>query len=198
MKDRKKRYYKDFFSYMLIMIVLFTAWDLIKDIRTESSAYEVRYEADETFATRGNLYRLYINDKYCCDIDYNRYSITDDNGNTDYKYCTLINDASNLTYTIILCAMFFIVISIAENSYNGTPFTKKNIDLVKVISLLQLALAILPGLVRFVLSLVKFNYYSSSFDITTVDMIAIAFVIGLIAFIFRKGLALQEDVDSIA
>ena len=94
--------------------------------------------------------------------------------------------------------MFFIVISIAENSYNGTPFTKKNIDLVKVISLLQLALAILPGLVRFVLSLVKFNYYSSSFDITTLYMIAIAFVIGLIAFIFRKGLALQEDVDSIA
>ena len=198
MKDKKMRYYKECFSFMLIMIVLMAAWGLIKDIRTESSAYEVRYEADETFATRGNLYRLYISDEYCCDIDYNRYSITDDNGNTDYKYCTLIKDASNLTYTIILCAMFFIVIRIAENAYTGTPFTKKNIDLVKVISLLQLALAILPGLVRFVMSFVKFNYYSSSFDITTLYMIAIAFVIGLIAFIFQKGLALQEDVDSIA
>ncbi len=194
----KKNYKYEFFSFMLIMIVIFTAVDMIKDIRTDSSAYEVRYEEDETYATRGMLYRLYINGEYRSDIDYNRYSITDDNGNTDYKYCTLIQDASNLTYTLILSAMLFIVIMIAKNSSGGTPFTKENINLVKIISLLQLGLAIVPGIVRLVMSMIRFDYYSASFDIGTMYMMAIAFVIAMIAFIFQKGLALQEDVDSIA
>ncbi|MBR5421968.1 MAG: hypothetical protein IK115_12560 [Lachnospiraceae bacterium] len=48
------------------------------------------------------------------------------------------------------------------------------------------------------MSFIRFNYYSSSFDISTLYLFAIAFVIVMIAFIFEKGLALQEDVDSIA
>ena len=184
------------FALMLAIMVFFSLYSLIIDAMTDSSAYEVRFENDETFATQGKLYRLYVAGEEYCSIDYNKYSLTDDNGNTDYKYCTLIEDASRLTYTVILCAMLYIVIVIAKKSVDSTPFTKENINRVKLISLLQLLLAVLPGTVRVIMSFIRFNYYSSTFDITSWYLFAISAVIALIAFIFQKGLDLQEDVNS--
>ena len=186
------------FMFMLAMIVFFTLYSLVIDIMTPASAYEVRFEEDETFTTKGKLYRLYVNGQEYGDIDYNRYSLTDDAGNTDYKYCTIIEDASRLTYTVILAAMLLIVIFIAKDSMTSTPFTQTNINRVKRIALLQLMLAFAPGLVRMVMSFIRFNYYHSTFDITSWYLFAISAVIAMIAFIFQKGLALQEDVDSIA
>jgi len=186
------------FAFMLAMIVFFTLYSLIKDAVTPASAYEVRYENDETLESADRFYRLYVNDLEYGDIDINRYSLTDDDGNTDYKYCTLIEDASRLTYTLILTGMLLIVILIARDSMDSTPFTKSNINRVKAISLLQLLLGVLPGSVRMLMSFFRFSYYSSSFDITSWYMFAIAAVIAMIAFIFQKGLDLQEDVDSIA
>ena len=199
MADKKRRRTLNIanaFALMLAIMVFFSLYSLIIDAMTDSSAYEVRFENDETFATQGKIYRLYVAGDEYSNIDYNKYSLTDDNGNTDYKYCTLIDDASKLTYTVILCAMLFVVIMIAKNSVDSTPFTKENINRVKVISLLQLLLAVLPGMVRMVMSFIRFDYYSSTFDITSWYMFAISAVIALIAFIFQKGLDLQEDVNS--
>ena len=184
------------FALMLAIMVFFSLYSLIIDAITDSSAYEVRFENDETFATQGKIYRLYVAGDEYGNIDYNKYSLTDDNGNTDYKYCTLIEDASRLTYTVILCAMLYVMIVIAKKSVDSTPFTKENINRVKLISLLQLLLAVLPGTVRVIMSFIRFNYYSSTFDITSWYLFAISAVIALIAFIFQKGLDLQEDVNS--
>ena len=197
-KRRKILNASNSFIFMLVMMVFLSAQSLVSDIMTDSSAYEVRFEEDETFATHGKLYRLYVGDKEYGEIDYNRYSTTDDNGNTDYKYCTLIEDAARLTYTLILSAMLLIVVIIARDSAESTPFTQQNINRVKKIALLQLLLAFAPGMVRMVMSFIRFNYYHSTFDITSWYLFAIAAVIAMIAYIFQRGLALQEDVDSIA
>ena len=197
-KRRKILNASNAFIFMLVMIVFFALQNLVSDIMTDSSAYEVRFEEDETFATHGKLYRLYVGDKEYGEIDYNRYNITDDNGNTDYKYCTLIEDAARPTYTLILSAMLLIVVNIARDSAESTPFTQQNINRVKKIALLQLLLAFLPGMVRMVMSFIRFNYYHSTFDITSWYLFAISAVIAMIAYIFQRGLALQEDVDSIA
>lgn len=187
-----------FLSVLLVIIALFTLNDLIHDIRLDQSAYELRFEHDEAFPHSGDLYRLYVEGDHRADVDYNRYSLTDENGNTDYRYCALIEDASRLTYTLILCAMLYLVIMIARNSLGTSPFTRENIKLVKAISILQLLLAILPGSARLILTLTRFDYYHSTFDISSLYLLAIAFVIAALAFIFEKGLVLQEDVDSIA
>ena len=185
------------FMFMLAAIVFFTLYTLIIDAITPASAYEVRFESESVNPNAGKFYRLYIDDEYNYDIDYNRYSLTDDAGNTDYKYCTLIEDAARLTYTLILLGMLLIVIFIARDSMNATPFTMKNINRVKAISVLQLLLGVLPGAVRMLMSFFRFSYYSSTFDISSWYMFAIAAVIAMIAFIFQKGLDLQEDVNSI-
>lgn len=200
-KEKKRRRIlnaSNAFIFMLAMIAFFTLYSLIKDAVTPGSAYEVRFESEENFEETGRFYRLYVNDLYYGDININKYSLTDDNGSTDYKYCTLIEDASRLTYTLILAGMLLIVVLIARDSMDSTPFTRSNINRVKVISVLQLLLGILPGTVRMLMSFFRFDYYSSSFDISSWYMFAIAAVIAMIAFIFEKGLTLQEDVDSIA
>ena len=185
------------FMFMLAAIVFFTLYTLIIDAITPASAYEVRFESESTNPDAGKFYRLYIDDEYNHDVDYNRYSLTDDAGNTDYKYCTLIEDAARLTYTLILSGMLLIVIFIAKDSMNATPFTMKNINRVKAISVLQLLLGVLPGAVRMLMSFFRFSYYNSAFGITSWYMFAISAVIAMIAFIFQKGLDLQEDVNSI-
>ena len=185
------------FMFMLAIIVFFSLYSLIIDASTPASAYEVRFETESTNPDAGKFYRLYISDEYCYDVDYNRYSLVDDAGNTDYKYCTLIEDASILTYTLILSGMLLIVIFIAKDSMNATPFTRKNINRVKAISVLQLLLGVLPGAVRMLMSFFRFSYYSGTFDISSWYMFAISAVIAMIAFIFQKGLDLQEDVNSI-
>ena len=94
--------------------------------------------------------------------------------------------------------MLYIVVIIARNSVGSTPFTVENSRLIRVIAGLQLSLCVVPGLVRMVMSFIKFNYYSSTFDVGSMYMLAIAFVIAMIAYVFEKGRSLQEDVDSIA
>ena len=199
-EETRRKYLNGFnaFAFMLVMIVIFTAQDLVKDIITDASAYEIRYENDEMFAEHGMIYRLYIDDEYCRDIDYNRFSLSDESGNTDYQYCQLIEDASRIKYTLILSEMLYIVVIIARNSVGSTPFTVENSRLIRVIAGLQLSLCVVPGLVRMVMSFIKFNYYSSTFDVGSMYMLAIAFVIAMIAYVFEKGRSLQEDVDSIA
>jgi hypothetical protein len=197
-KRRKWLNVSNAFVFMLAMIVFFTLESLITDAMTPADAFEVRFENESTVENAGTFYRLYVDGQYYGDVDHNRYGILDDEGNTDYKFCTVIEDVSKLTYTLLLSVMLLIVIHIARDSANSTPFTKKNINRVKMISVLQLLLAVLPGTVRMLMSFFRFNYYSSSFDITSWYMFVIAAVIALIAFIFQKGLDLQEDVDSIA
>nr|MCR5442014.1 DUF2975 domain-containing protein [Lachnospiraceae bacterium] len=197
-KRRKWFNVSNAFVFMLAMIVFFTLESLITDAMTPADAFEVRFENESTVENAGTFYRLYVDGQYYGDVDHNRYGILDDEGNTDYKFCTVIEDVSKLTYTLLLSVMLLIVIHIARDSADSTPFTKKNIDRVKMISVLQLLLAVLPGTVRMLMSFFRFNYYSSSFDITSWYMFVISAVIAMIAFIFQKGLDLQEDVDSIA
>jgi TRAP-type C4-dicarboxylate transport system permease small subunit len=108
-----------------------------------------------------------------------------------------MEDASRLAYIIILCSMLLLVLLIVKDSLEKTPFTRKNINIVKAISILQLLLGIIPGTVRTVMSQLRFGYSSSLLDEKWVYMIIIAFIIGSIAYVFEKGLDLQEDVDSI-
>ncbi len=197
-KRRKRLLLVSSFSTAVIVMILLALMDLIGDIRTDASAYEIRYETDDLFPQAGKVYRLYIAGESSGNVDQNEYCLLDENGNTDYKYCRLMDDASRFTYFLILSVMIYIVLIIAKETLESTPFTRNNIRLVKVIAVLQLLLSILPGAVKSVMSFLKFDYSSSVLDEKWLFMVIIAFVIGAIAHIFERGLVIQEDVDSIA
>ncbi len=197
-KRRKKMMLVSAFSTAVFIMILFSAIDLMDDFRTDASAYEIRYEQDNTFHQAGKVYRLYIDGELCGNVNQNDYCLVDESGSTDYKYCRLMEDVSKFTYFLILSVMLYIVLLIAKDALESTPFTRDNIKSVKVIAVLQLSLSILPGAVKSAMSFLKFDYSSTVLDEKWLFMLIIAFVIGAIAHIFEKGLDLQEDVDSIA
>ena len=185
-------------STCVIVIILFTIFDFAKDIMTDASAYELRYEESEIYPQEGKQYTMYVDGRFYGRVDHNKFCLQDEDGNTDYRYCVLMEDATRFTYVLIFAAMMFCVLGIARESVETTPFTAHNIKLVKVISIFQLSLCVLPGLVRSLMSFLRFNYSSSTFDEKSIYMLVIGAIIAMIAVVFERGLTLQEDMDSIA
>jgi len=186
------------FSFLLTILLLFAVQDFIVTAVSDSGNYEVRHELEDTLDNGQMVYRLYKDGEYMGDVDYNKYYLLDSEGNTDFRYCTLIDDAGNLSYAVILGVMLMLVIKIIDSTQRGTPFTKVNVKCIRAISLLQLALALVPGTVKMIMTLVRFDYASTTFSIGSFYMFIIAFVIAMIAQVFDYGVKLQEDSDSIA
>ncbi len=197
-KKSVKEYVIQFLSILLIMFVIFQGYEVVRVAMADKDRFDVRKEVSELYSQAGENYFLYIDGNDKTRVDWNEYALLDESGNTDFKYCYLMQCINRFMYTLFVCSMLYIVLMIYRNSVSGTPFTKGNIKLVKVISLLQLGLAFVPELVKKTMSLVRFNYIYSVIDIERVYMLGIAVVICGIAYIFEKGLILREDVESIA
>ena len=107
-------------------------------------------------------------------------------------------EARNLAYSAILTAMIVLILLIADNSKNHTPFTQKNAKRIKVIGYLQFSLAVVPGLIEFILKIAKFEYIYLHPRTESLYMLVIGFVILMIGKIFDQGVRLQEENDLIA
>ncbi len=208
-KNKKPGYFRftEIFSYMIIMILIFQVIDFGKTLFSDPASYEIRYESpmggngESSSGGMGGqmVYRLYRDGEDQCDVDINRYDLKDENGNTDLKYCFLMDEASTLSSVFLIGLMIYIVSRIAaEISGGSSPFTRRNVRYIRIIGVLQFALAIVPGTVRMLMSFFRFMYYSSTFTINSFFMFVIAFAIMTLAQVFDYGVKLQEDMDSIA
>ena len=187
--------------FIIVMMLLFQTRDFIHAVLADSDSYEIRYETEDTLTNGQKLYRLYQNDEYVEDIDPNRYNLLDENGKPDIRYCVLMKEARNLASSIILGTMMIIVILILLNigsSSAGTPFTRRTARRIRIIGWLQFALAIILGLVSFLMCMIKFQYVHANYNINDLYIFVIGFAIMVIAQVFDYGIRLQEDVDSIA
>lgn len=186
-------------SYMIMMLLLFQARDFIEAVFAKSDSYEIRYELAMDTVTNGQqVYKLYKNGEYMSDINPNQYERLDENGNMDIRYCVLMEEAKKLSYSLILGAMMLVVILIANSTGQGTPFTHENAKRIRLIGMLQFALAIVPGLVSFFMSFFKFEYAYAPLTLNGFYMFIIGFAIMVLAQVFDYGVKLQEDMDSIA
>ncbi|WP_028510876.1 DUF2975 domain-containing protein [Ruminococcus sp. NK3A76] len=194
--------------FFIVCLSLNMVKDLVKDIIADSNSYELRYEEVTVTDTDGNetdmsngqkVYALYRNGEYFDEVDYNEFTLKDENGDTDLRYCVLIKDARRVAYTAIFAAITIVVIMITISITNGrTPFTPANAKRIKAIGILQLSLAIVPGLVVLIMKMARYSYIHSTFDIGSVYMFIIAFVIMIIGMVFDYGVKLQQDNDLIA
>lgn len=185
-------------SFFLVMIMLFSLQDLIRDLRSKNEEFEIRYEMPLGTTNGQHVYELFRNGEHVRDVDINEFNLLDENGNTDVKYCLLIQDVRNLSYVIILTVMLIVVIVIVNDSIDNAPFSRQNAKRIRLIGVLQFANAIVPGLVSFTMKFFKFEYASIDFQWTHFYMFIIAFAIMSLAQVFDYGVRLQEDVDSIA
>lgn len=199
---KKKGSVKKFGIMTIIMvwaIVFFSiikVSDYVKLVSSKSSSYQVKYEKEETLNNNQKVYRLYKDNIEYGDIDINKYSLVDDKGNTDYKYCYLMDITEETVGILFIAIIYILVILMVRNSNNG-PFNKKNCNYLRIISIMMLCFAVVPGMVRFVMSIVRFSYVSGSFDIKLIYMLLVSCAIAVIAQVFDYGVKLQEDSDSI-
>ncbi|MBR6336282.1 MAG: DUF2975 domain-containing protein [Ruminococcus sp.] len=198
--------------YMLVVLLFFYGRDFIKDITSDKDSYEIRYQEDVTYddtdgdgkkeeidMTGGQkIYMLYRNGDYRGDVDINEFDMLDDDGNTDYRYCALIQEVRGFSYTVILFAMITLILFIVRSLKEGTPFTKANAKRIKAVGILQFCLAVVPGLVVFLMKFFRFSHIRSTFTIDSLYMFIIGFVIMFIGQVFDYGVKLQEDNDLIA
>ena len=195
---RKKIRVMQSLSFFLVMIMLFSVQDFLRDLTSKNEQYEIRYEMPVGMTNGQHVYELFKDGEHYCDIDVNEFNLLDENGNMDIKYCLLIQDARNLSYVIILTAMLIIVIIIVNSTLAGSPFTRQNAKRIRLIGVLQIANAVVPGLVTLLMKFFKFEYASIHFQWSNFYMFIIAFAIMSLAQVFDYGVKLQEDVDSIA
>lgn len=182
--------------WAIVFVSLIKVSDYVKLLSSKSSSYQIKYEKEETLENDQKVYRLYKDDIEYGDVDINKYSLVDDKGNTDYKYCYLMDITEETVGILFIAIIYILVILMVRNSNNG-PFNKKNCNYLRIISIMMLCFAVVPGMVRFVMSIVRFSYVSGSFDIKLMYMLLVSCAIAVIAQVFDYGVKLQEDSDSI-
>ena len=200
-KSKKSLFFQQVCSAIalaIILLLLFQAKDFIVAAVSGNDSFDVRLVEEDTLKNGQQVYRLFKNNEDYGDVDYNLYSLLDENGNTDYRYCHLIQSARSLAFCVILGAMMLVVIVMVMSASKGTPFTHKNANRIRLIGVLQFGLAIVPGLVKFVMTFVRFDYVSTPLTMEGFFMFVIGFAIMVIAQVFDYGVKLQEDIDSIA
>lgn len=187
-----------FFAYFFAMTVLFAGTDFVKAVVSKNDSYELKCEQEETVDNGQMVYRLYINGELYGDADYELYSLLDENGNTDYRWCFLTERLKGLSHAVILTLMIIFVIKIAVSTKEKTPFTPQNTKRIRIIGFLQLALALVPGLVVVVMKTIRFQYIILHPTISWLYMVSVGFIILMLAQVFEYGVRLQEDNDLIA
>ena len=200
-KSKKKVWFQQvcaIIAFVIIMLLLFQTKDFVVAAVSADDSYDVRLEEVGTLENHQKVYQLFKNGEYYGDVDYNSYSLLDENGNTDYRYCHLIASARSLAFSVILGMMMIVVIVIVLSASNKTPFTHRNANRIRLIGALQFGLAIVPGLVKFLMTFFRFDYVSTPLTMEGFYMFVIGFAIMVIAQVFDHGVRLQEDIDSIA
>ena len=187
-----------FIGWFITMILLLQIQYFIQALITDNDRYEIRCQQPIGVTNGQQIYSLFKDGIEKYDVDINTYMLLDDNGNTDLKYCVLMEESSRLAYCLILCGMMIVVIDLVKNAAAGSPFTHKNANRIRLIGGLQFALAIVPGLVIFLMKFFRFQYSSLRIEVTSFFMFAVGFAIMTLAQVFDYGVKLQEDVDSIA
>ena len=185
-------------GWIFTMTLLFQVKYFFEALTTAEERYEIRLQQPLGMTNGQQIYSLYKDGEYKYDADINEYGLLDENGNTDLRYCVLMEESSRLAYSAILCAMMIVVIQLIQNATASSPFTHKNANRIRLIGGLQFALAIVPGLVVFLMKFFRFQYSNLHFDQKSFFMLTIGFAIMVLAQVFDYGVKLQEDVDSIA
>ena len=185
-------------AFLIIFILLIQTKDFVTAALSKMDRFEVRLEEIKEVSNHQKTYQLFKNEEYYGDVDINFYGLMDENENTDYWYCHLIESARSLAFSVILGAMMIVVIIIVMSASKGTPFTHRNANRIRLIGALQFALAIVPGLVKFLMTFFRFEYVSTPLTLNGFFMFVVGFAIMVIAQVFDYGVKLQEDVDSIA
>lgn len=144
-------------------------------------------------------YVLYIDGENLGVVDYNRYMRLDEAGKTNVKANVMMDEVKASIRKLIMGATFCCLMAILYLVQKGeTPFNKKNINYLRVLSILIVLLPFSSFVIDVIGSMYYFSYLSGELGSMNVYLVCLGLVFGILAEIFQYGTRLQEDMDQIA
>ena len=185
---------------MCIILGIFALANIVETIvciTKDASVFQI--ELSDTGVNQSREYRLYIEGEEYGVVDYNNYGLYDWDGNTNYKAVTVISKIKETINCLIVESILILLYLILSTVKKGnSPFTKKSVVILRIIAGLCIALALLSPVIGMVGSFVTFGYYTGKISSMNLYILIMGVVFGLIGEIFKYGIMLQEDSDSIA
>lgn len=187
---------------LIIFVMMFIAFmtsgiNLIKGMMHDEGSYRLEEKLDHF---KDKEYHLMIAEKDFGPIDIVEYSQTStENGETNYKACFIIEGVNYLMKLSMVIAIILLVgLAMNDIEKDGRPFNQRNIKRLRIISVLVMTFAVIPGMIQLLLHFLLFLKASATIDTTDILILMIGFAICAIATVFEYGNAVQEEMDSIA
>ncbi len=120
-------------------------------------------------------------------------------GKTVYKEHLMIDQGVELGKDVIVLAILVLLFVMSCGYSKGkSPFNMRSVIFLRIIAVLTLCLAIVPEWIGTNIRASLTGGAATEIDTVEFYMMALALAVGMIAEIFRYGIAVQEDSDSIA
>lgn len=180
---------------ILTVLTIVSVVDVIRYSLKDSSAFEMKL--DKVMNTEN--YCLFIDGENYAAVDYNEYANTDESGNTNEKMCLIIDSTGHAVSSIMMAVLFLIAYFMMQNIVkDGKPFSRKNINRLRIMSVTTMLAALIPGCVKMTMTFVVFLNVTVQFSQVSFLVMILGLLLGVISEVFRYGYELQEDLDQIA
>ena len=185
------------FIVILILTVLtfISVADVIRYSQKDSGAFEMKLDK---VMDREN-YCLFIDGENYTTVDYNEYANTDAGGNTNEKMCLIIDSTGRAVSSIMMAVLFLFAYFMMQNIVkDGKPFSRKNINRLRIMAVITMLAALIPGSVEMLMTFAVFSNAIVQLPQVTILVLVLGVLLGVISEVFRYGYELQEDLDQIA
>jgi len=107
---------------------------------------------------------------------------------------------SAIGYALLFVVMLLLSLILCEIRKTGKPFSESNINRLRGMAVVLIGMSFIPELVKMIVRFIDSNATFETFRFGFENMfpIIMGVVVGIISEIFKYGLSLQEDSDSIA
>lgn len=187
---------------MLIVFILLTCWI------TGLTTYKLMHYAgmDESSFTIAQLENHNGTESAWLMIDGERYIPIDayefmpnPKGEPVHKEHLMIDQGVELGKDVIILAILVLLFAMSCGYSKGkSPFNMRSVNFLRIIAILTLCLALVPEWLGMKIRASMTGSAATNIDTVEFYMMALALAVGMIAEIFRYGIAVQEDSDSIA
>jgi len=180
---------------ILTVLTIVSVADVIRYSQKDSSAFEMKLDK----VMNREDYCLFIDGENHTMVDYNEYGNIDESGNTNEKMCLIIDSTGNAVSSIMMAVLFLIAYFMMQNIVKeGKPFSRKNIKRLRIMSIIIMLAALIPGSVKLLMTFAVFLNVTVQFSQISFLVLVLGVLLGVISEVFRYGYELQEDLDQIA
>ncbi|MFA6942216.1 MAG: DUF2975 domain-containing protein [Clostridiaceae bacterium] len=180
--------------FIMIGVMVSPIINIINYVGKDPVNFEVKIAKEKGF---DGSYCLYIDGKNFKLVDYNDYNKLDRNGYKNVKMCLIIEEIGIATKAFMIIILFLIVYQIMRSIVKEEmPFTEKNVNRLRMVAIITILIAIIPGCLKIMITMLFFNNTNVHLSQTNILVVILGVLIGVVSEIFKYGYELKDDISS--